>query len=35
MRKTGLSIKPQSKTNKMAIYRDFLKSMNLNPEVLF
>jgi len=30
--KAGLSIKPKSETNKMAIVRDFLKSMNLNPE---
>lgn len=29
---SGLSIKPKSETNKMAIVRDFLKSMNLNPE---
>jgi len=30
--KAGLSLKPKSETNKMAIVRDFVKSMGLNPE---
>ena len=30
--KAGLSIKPKAETNKMAIVRDFLKSMGLKPE---
>ncbi len=30
--KAGLSIKPKAETNKMAIVRDFLKSMGLRPE---
>ena len=30
--KAGLSIKPKSETNKMSMVRDFLKSINLNPE---
>ena len=30
--KAGLTIKPKSDTNKMAIVRDFLKSMGLKPE---
>ena len=30
--KADLSIKPKPETNKMAIVRDFLKSMGLKPE---
>jgi integrase len=30
--KVGLSLKPKTETNKMAIVREFLKSMGLNPE---
>ena len=30
--KSGLTIKPRAETNKMAIVRDFLKSMGLKPE---
>ena len=30
--KAGLCIEPKPETNKMSIVRDFLKSMNLNPE---
>ena len=30
--RAGLSIKPKSETNKMAIVRNFLKSMGLKPE---
>jgi hypothetical protein len=30
--KAGLSLKPKAETTKMAIVREFLKSMGLNPE---
>ena len=30
--KAGLTVKPKPETNKMAIVREFLKSMGLNPE---
>jgi hypothetical protein len=31
-KKAGLSIKPKSEINKIAIIRDFLKTMGLKPE---